>query len=202
MKPILTLLFAGLFSTFALAQEKKEEAKPVEKEPAAKEVTVIMSTSEGDIHIELDSARAPKTVENFLKYVDAKFYDGTVFHRVIENFMIQGGGFTEKEGKLSQKATKPPVVNESSKAGPNDRGTISMARTSDPDSATSQFFINVVDNPGLNFPKNGGGYTTFGKVTKGMDVVDKIKAVETGFSNGMGDVPKKTVLIKSVTRAK
>lgn len=203
MKPLLTLLFSGLLSTFSFAQEKEEiKEAPKPAEPKVEEVTVIMSTSEGDIHIELDSARSPLTVKNFLSYVDDKFYDGTVFHRVIETFMIQGGGFSEKEGKLTKKDTKPPVKNESEKSAPNTRGTIAMARTPDPDSATSQFFINVADNPGLNFPLNGGGYATFGKVVKGMEVVDKIKAVETGFSNGMGDVPQKTVRIKSIKRAK
>ncbi|YCM45098.1 peptidylprolyl isomerase [Verrucomicrobiaceae bacterium 227] len=203
MKPLLTLFFVGLLSTFAFAQENaKEKAEAIEKAIARKEVTVVMSTSEGDIHIELDSARAPLTVKNFLSYVDDKFYDDTVFHRVIETFMIQGGGFSEKEGKLTRKTTKAPVKNESEKSAPNTRGTIAMARTSNPDSATSQFFINVKDNPALNYPHNGGGYATFGKVVKGMEIVDKIKAVETGISNAMADVPKKTVLIKSIKRAK
>lgn len=202
MKLIPTLFFAGLFSSFALAQEK-EEKKEVAKPAASKveEVTVVMATSEGDIHIQLDSGRAPLTVKNFLSYVDDKYYDGTVFHRVINGFMIQGGGFSMKDEKLAKKDTKPPVKNESAKSGPNDRGTIAMARTSDVDSATAQFFINVADNKSLNHP-NMGGYTTFGKVTKGMDVVDKIKSVETGTSSGMGDVPKKAVVIKSIKRAK
>jgi len=203
MKPLLTLIFAGLLATFALAQEKdKKTEAPKPAAPKTEEVTIIMATSEGDIHLQLDSAGSPLTVKNFLSYVDDKFYDNTVFHRVIETFMIQGGGFSEKEGKLTQKTTKAPVKNESSKSAPNTRGTIAMARTSDPDSATSQFFINVTDNAGLNYPLNGGGYTTFGKVVKGLEVVDKIKVVETGFSNGMGDVPVKTVLIKSIKRAK
>lgn len=203
MKPLLTLFIIGLLSSFAFSQEKKEEnkeTKPVETKSS--EVTVVMTTSLGEIHIELDSKRSPKTVENFLKYVDAKFYDGTVFHRVIGDFMIQGGGFEQKGDKLSKKSTNPPVKNESEQSGPNVRGSIAMARTPDPHSATSQFFINVKDNPALNYPHNGGGYATFGKVTKGMDVVDKIKVVETGVKNGMSDVPQAPVVIKSITRAK
>ncbi|MEJ6581096.1 MAG: peptidylprolyl isomerase [Akkermansiaceae bacterium] len=208
MKPLLTLFFVGLLSTFAFAQEK-EKAEAVEKAPAPEEVTVIMSTSEGNIHIELNSAKAPITVANFLTYVDKKAYDGTVFHRVISDFMIQGGGFT-LEGESLKKApvAGKPIKNESPTSGSNTRGTISMARTPDPDSATNQFFINVANNDGteaynLDFPHSAGhGYATFGKVSKGLDVVDKIKAVETGVINGMGDVPKKTVLIKSIKRAK
>lgn len=203
MKSLLTLFIAGLFPALAFSQESekpKTESKP--SKAKSSEVTVVMSTSMGDIHIELDSKRSPKTVANFLQYVDAKFYDGTVFHRVIGNFMIQGGGFELKDDKLSKKATKAPIKNESKKSGPNVRGSIAMARLPDPHSATSQFFINVVDNAGLNYPNNGGGYATFGKVVKGMEIVDKIRGVKTGFSQGMGDVPKVPVVINSVKRAK
>ncbi len=165
---------------------------------------VVMKTSLGTIVIELYPDKAPISVENFLKYVDSGFYNGTIFHRVISNFMIQGGGFTADR---EQKATRPPIKNESTNGLKNVRGTIAMARMSDPNSATAQFFINVQDNPGLDYPSYGG-YAVFGKVVEGMDVVDKIKAVPTGTArfmttNGPGafeDVPKTPVLIESVTR--
>ena len=205
MKSIFNIALVGFLTSFALAQDPTdnivEEKKP-EKPAAAKEVTVIMSTSMGDIHIELDSKNAPITVENFLKYVDAKYYDDTIFHRVIGNFMVQGGGFKEKDGSFQKQKTNPPIKNESEKTPSNRRGTIAMARTSAPNSATAQFFINVVYNTFLNYPNNGGGYATFGKVTKGLEVVDKIKAVKTASKNGMANVPVETVTIKSVKRAK
>ena len=155
---------------------------------------VKLATSEGDIVVELDAAKAPKTVDNFLQYVKAGHYDGTVFHRVINNFMIQGGGMT---ADMKEKETRPPIVLESKNGLTNQRGTIAMARTSDPNSATAQFFINVKDNDFLNQPqaKDGNGYAVFGKVISGMDVVDKIKAVPTG----PGDVPVKPVTIKQAT---
>jgi peptidyl-prolyl cis-trans isomerase A (cyclophilin A) len=205
MKSIFKITLIGFLTSFVLAQDptdKTAEKKQPEKPASEKEVTVIMSTSMGDIHIELDSKSAPITVENFLKYVDAQFYDGTIFHRVIGNFMIQGGGFKEKGGSFKKQATNPPIKNESEKTPGNERGTIAMARTSAPNSATSQFFINVVDNTFLNYPNNGGGYATFGKVTKGMEVVDKIKSVKTETKNGMANVPVETVTIKSVKRSK
>jgi len=156
--------------------------------------TVKLATSLGDIVLELDAAKAPKTVENFVQYVKAGHYDGTVFHRVIENFMIQGGGMT---ADLKEKPTRAPIVLESRNGLANDRGTIAMARTNDPNSASAQFFINVKDNAFLNQPqaKDGNGYAVFGKVISGMDVVDKIKAVPTG----PGDVPVKPVTIKQAT---
>jgi peptidyl-prolyl cis-trans isomerase A (cyclophilin A) len=155
---------------------------------------VKLATSEGDIVVELDAAKAPKTVDNFLQYVKAGHYDGTVFHRVINNFMIQGGGMT---ADLKEKPTRAPIVLESRNGLANDRGTIAMARTNDPNSASAQFFINVKDNAFLNQPqaKDGNGYAVFGKVISGMDVVDKIKAVPTG----PGDVPVKPVTIKQAT---
>ncbi|MBT7982475.1 MAG: peptidyl-prolyl cis-trans isomerase [Akkermansiaceae bacterium] len=173
---------------------------------------VILTTNYGNITIELNAEKAPVTVKNFLKYVDSKYYDGTIFHRVINNFMIQGGGFADGDPP-AQKPTNPPIKNEGKKSGlSNTRGTISMARTNDPNSATSQFFINVVDNsksldPGGFSPD---GYAVFGKVVEGMEFVDKIKAVETGSSGlktsvgirPMGDVPKKKVFIKTITREK
>ena len=138
-------------------------------------------------------------MKNFLQYVDAKHYDGTIFHRVIGNFMIQGGGFT---ADMTQKPTQAPVKNEADNGLKNSRGTIAMARTSDPDSATSQFFINVVDNDGLNrHSPDGHGYCVFGKVVEGMDTVDAIKAVPTGRRGYMSDVPNETIAIESITRA-
>ncbi len=154
---------------------------------------VVISTSLGDITVELDPQKAPKSVANFLAYVDEGFYDGTVFHRVIKDFMIQGGGMTA-DGK--QKATKPPIKNEADNGLKNDVGTIAMARTSVVDSATAQFFINTKDNDFLNHGGRDFGYAVFGKVTSGMDVVRKIEAVEVG----RGDVPAKTVTITSIKR--
>jgi cyclophilin family peptidyl-prolyl cis-trans isomerase len=163
---------------------------------------VVMETSMGTIKIELFADKAPITVKNFLSYVDDKHYDGTIYHRVIKDFMIQGGGF---DADMKQKKTKPPITNESGNGLMNSRGTIAMARTGDPDSATSQFFINTVDNDFLNKAKarDGVGYCVFGRVVEGMDVVDKIRAVATGrdAKTGMSDVPTETVTIKSVKKA-
>ena len=162
--------------------------------------TVIeMKTTFGVITLELDGEKAPKTVENFIRYASEGFYDGTIFHRVIDNFMIQGGGF---DADMQQKETAEPVENEADNGLTNDRGTIAMARTMDPHSATAQFFLNVKDNDFLNHSgKNmqGWGYTVFGKVTDGDDVLDKIRAVETGNKSGHQDVPKESVVIESVT---
>jgi peptidyl-prolyl cis-trans isomerase B (cyclophilin B) len=162
--------------------------------------TVVMETSQGTVKIELDAAKAPISVKNFLAYVDDKFYDGTIFHRVIPNFMIQGGGF---QPGMKQKATKGEIKNESANGLSNARGTLAMARTSVPDSATSQFFINVKDNTFLDKAQaqDGVGYAVFGKVIEGMDVVDKIKAVKTGTKGGHGDVPLVDVMINSIRRA-
>ena len=164
---------------------------------------VEMKTSLGTIVIELDAAAAPKSVANFLEYTKAGFYEGTVFHRVIKGFMAQGGGFDKT---LKQKETRAPIQNEgeaAEKAGlKNDRGTIAMARTMDPHSATAQFFINVKDNDFLNFKSEtsqGWGYCVFGKVTDGMDVVNKIKGVKTGSKGGHQDVPVESITITSVT---
>ncbi len=155
---------------------------------------VKLETSAGNIVIELDAAKAPKTVDNFLQYVKAGHYNGTVFHRVINNFMIQGGGMT---ADLKEKATRPPIGLESRNGLTNQRGTVAMARTNDPNSATAQFFINVKDNDFLNQAqaRDGNGYAVFGKVVEGMDVVDKIRAVPTG----PGDVPVTPVVIKQAT---
>ncbi len=159
---------------------------------------ISLKTNYGDIEIKLDSENTPITAENFLNYAKEGFYDGTIFHRVIDNFMIQGGGF---ELGMQQKKTKKTIQNEANKAKPNMRGTIAMARTSDPHSATAQFFINVADNKFLNFTNEspqGWGYCVFGEVTAGMDVVDKIKAVKTTHKAGHADVPMDDVVIESV----
>jgi cyclophilin family peptidyl-prolyl cis-trans isomerase len=156
-----------------------------------KHPVAVMETSMGTIKIELNAEKAPITVQNFLKYVEDKHYDGLIFHRVIDGFMIQGGGF---EPGMKEKKTRDPIKNESGNGLKNDRGSIAMARTNQLDSATSQFYINVVDNPGLD----KGQYCVFGKVIEGMDVVDKIRKVKTGQKSGYKDVPEEDVLIKSV----
>ena len=174
----------------APAAEAKKESNPM----------VLIKTSMGDIKLELYADKAPATVKNFLQYVDDKFYDGTIFHRVIDGFMIQGGGFTPD---MNQKATRAPVKNEAANGVKNDRGTVAMARTSDPDSATAQFFINVKDNDFLNFRDSsirGIGYCAFGKVVEGMDVVDKIKAVKTKTVGPFSDVPADPVKLLEVRR--
>ena len=166
---------------------------------ADKNPVVTMETSKGTIKIELDKEKAPISVNNFIAYANDKFYDGTIYHRVISNFMIQGGGFDEK---MNQKPTKAPIKNEAGNGLKNTRGTIAMARTGVVDSATAQFFINVKDNDFLNHrddSQQGYGYAVFGKVIEGMDVVDKIKEVKTGNKGGFQDVPVETVVIKSVT---
>ena len=157
-----------------------------------------MTTTVGPMTLELDADNAPKTVENFLSYVAGGFYDGTIFHRVIDNFMIQGGGFTTD---MQQKATQAPIENEANNGLKNERGTIAMARTQDPHSATAQFFINVQDNDFLNHTgenMQGWGYAVFGKVTDGDDVLDKIRAVQTGSQAGHQDVPVEPIIIESV----
>ena len=163
--------------------------------PAASPVYVSMTTSKGVIYLELNAAKAPISTENFVSYTKEGFYNGTIFHRVIKTFMIQGGGFT---ADMKQKATKAPISNEWQNGLPNSRGAISMARTNEPNSATSQFFINTVDNKMLDQPRGGAAYAVFGKVIKGMDVVDAIAAVPTGPSSGMGDVPKTVVTIEKM----
>jgi len=161
---------------------------------------VKLVTSQGEITLELFADKVPKTVENFLQYVKDKHYDGTVFHRVIDGFMIQGGGFT---ADMQQKPTRPPIALETRPELRNDRGTIAMARTANPNSATSQFFINVVDNRNLNAPlPDGHGYAVFGRVVAGMEVVDKIKAVATGNRGPFQNVPTTPVVIQSAALAK
>jgi len=169
---------------------------------AAENPKVLLDTSKGEIVLELYPDKAPDTVKNFLNYVDSKFFDDTIFHRVIPKFMIQGGGFTDD---MKQKPTQAPVKNEADTGVKNDRGTIAMARTNDPHSATGQFFINTVDNDFLNHKNKtpqGWGYAAFGKVIKGMDSVDAISAVKTTTRGSYQDVPAEPVVIKSAKRLK
>lgn len=159
---------------------------------------ITLQTNFGDIKIELDFENTPNTAQNFLNYAQSGFYDGTIFHRVISGFMIQGGGF---DVNMKQKHTENPIGNEGKKGNANKRGTIAMARTNDPHSATSQFFINVVDNDFLNFSSespNGWGYCVFGKVIEGMDVVDQVRKVATTHRSGHQDVPVESVVIEKV----
>lgn len=167
--------------------------------PAQAVNQVVISTSAGNITVELNAEKAPKTVANFLKYVDKKHYDGTIFHRVIKDFMIQGGGFTKDMAEL---ATDNPIQNEARNGLKNLRGTIAMARRGDPHSATAQFYINTVNNDSLDYPSmDGWGYCVFGKVVSGMDVVDKIRVVKTTTVGPYRDVPAEPVIIKSIRRA-
>jgi len=159
---------------------------------------VVLETSMGRIRIALDREKAPLSVDNFLKYVRARHYDGTIFHRVIPAFMVQGGGFTPD---MKEKATRPPVRNEARNGLRNSRGTVAMARTSDPHSATAQFFINVKDNHRLDFGIGGAGYAVFGEVIEGMEIADQIVAVPTTTKAGMADVPVTAVVIKTAREA-
>ncbi|ETX11722.1 cyclophilin [Marinomonas ushuaiensis DSM 15871] len=163
---------------------------------------IILHTNHGDIHVELDYEKAPKTAKNFEEYVSSGFYDGVVFHRVINNFMVQGGGF---EVGMTQKETQKTIENEADNGLKNEIGTLAMARTSDPHSASAQFFINVADNAFLNHTaktSQGWGYAVFGKVTAGMDVVNKIKEVKTTMKAGHQDVPAEDVIIESAELVK
>lgn len=182
-----TIACALLFSTATHAADKNNMST----------TTIKLTTNQGEITLELDAEKAPNTVKNFVTYVKEGFYEGVIFHRIISNFMAQGGGFTTD---FKQKDTHSPIENEADNGLKNDRGTIAMARTSDPHSATGQFFINLVDNDFLNHSSKtsqGWGYAVFGKVTEGMDVVDKMAAIPTG-SGGMfpSDVPKEEVVIE------
>lgn len=159
---------------------------------------VVFKTSHGEFTVELYPDHAPVTVENFLAYVDDGFFDGTIFHRVIPGFMIQGGGFT---AEMQQKPTRAPIKNEADNGRKNERGTLAMARTQQKDSATAQFFINLTDNAFLDHGTRDFGYAVFGSVTEGMDVIDKIATVKTGNRGGHGDVPMEPVTIESARRA-
>jgi len=175
--------------------ERAEEQSRQTKTEDRQEKMVKLQTNMGDIIIELNEQAAPVTVKNFLGYVEEGFYNEVIFHRVIPNFMIQGGGFT---AQMTQKQTHPPIVNEAGNGLKNDRGTIAMARTNNPNSATSQFFVNHKNNDFLNYIENKNpGYAVFGRVIEGMDVVDAIAAVKTTTQKGMGDVPVELVVIES-----
>jgi len=183
---------AAGYCLLALAQSPAPAAK--QAAPAAAPVVVTLDTSAGPIVLELDAAAAPHTVDNFMRYVKKGFYSGTIFHRVIAGFMIQGGGYNEA---MQHKPTDPPIAIESNNGLKNVRGSIAMARTNDPNSATAQFFINVVDNPALDYPgSDGAGYTVFGKVVEGMETVDKIRMSETTVRAGMPNVPVTPVVIR------
>ncbi|MEZ5534364.1 MAG: peptidylprolyl isomerase [Thiolinea sp.] len=190
---------AGNQQGTAVAQEN---AQPTEQKTSGDTMSnpkVLIETSKGNITVELDAKNAPNTTENFIAYVKDGFYDGTIFHRVIPNFMIQGGGMNPD---MSEKANKGPIQNEANNGLTNDRGTLAMARTPNPHSASSQFFINVADNSFLNFKNEsmqGWGYAVFGKVTDGMDVVDAIVAVKTGNHGAHQDVPVEPVTMDKVT---
>lgn len=179
-------VLAALLATSIAQAEGEESTKPV----------VVMQTSLGEIQLELEPEKAPISVENFLKYVNDGYYEGTIFHRVMDGFMVQGGGFTVD---MKQKTAKyPPIQIESKNGLKNDKYTVAMARTPDPNSASSQFFINVVDNAGLNYPNpDGYGYAVFGKVIKGQDVVDKIRVVKTTAKGAHQNVPIEPVMILS-----
>ncbi|MBF0163453.1 MAG: peptidyl-prolyl cis-trans isomerase [Magnetococcales bacterium] len=185
---LFVFLLAGTIQAADVPNPSKSGAHPM----------VTLSTNHGDIVLELDEAKAPITVKNFLDYVDAGFFDGLIFHRVIPGFMIQGGGMTPD---MKEKPNNPPIKNEADNGLVNARGTIAMARTQIVDSATSQFFINLVDNPFLNHGKRDFGYAVFGKVVSGLDVADKIAKVKTGMNKGHGDVPIESVIIVKASRS-
>jgi len=182
----LLVVFAIVTAVFAAGSDPNQKNLEVKK--------VKLETSMGDIVIELNEKAAPVTVKNFLRYAEESFYDGTIFHRVIPNFMIQGGGF---KSDMQQKKTHEPIINEAKNGLKNDRGTIAMARTTNPNSATAQFFINHRNNDSLNYSPQNPGYAVFGKVIEGMDVVDKIAAVKTSQKGSYSDVPVEPVVIKS-----
>lgn len=194
MKTTFLTLCLSLFAVVSCFGDTQENTMTENKHPK-----FILKTSAGDIKIELDAEKAPKTVANFVDYATSGYYNGTIFHRVINDFMIQGGGFT---ADMTQKPTKAPIPIESDNGLKNKRGTLAMARTSNPNSATSQFFINVKDNDFLDKSSRDHGYTVFGKVIDGMDVIDKIKTVKTTTKAMHQDVPVETVEIISVTPAK
>ncbi|MBN2232858.1 MAG: peptidyl-prolyl cis-trans isomerase [Deltaproteobacteria bacterium] len=187
MRILLALALVVLLTTIATSAQAADTGNP----------KVTMETSKGAMVIELYPKEAPKTVENFLAYIDAGFFDGTIFHRVIPGFVIQGGGFT---ADMERKDTRKPIVNEADNGLKNLRGTLSMARTSDPDSATSQFFINLQDNASLDHNARSAGYAVFGKVIEGLDVIDAIAAVPTTTHGPYRDVPREPVAITGAKR--
>jgi cyclophilin family peptidyl-prolyl cis-trans isomerase len=188
----MNVLFASM--VVALAQAGAPATQPAQPATAGTGPVVVLETSLGAITIELKQDKAPVTVENFLKYVKAKHYDGTIFHRVIPEFMVQGGGM---DASMTEKPTNAPIRNEAKNGLRNLRGTVAMARTNAPDSAKAQFFINVKNNASLDYGIGGAGYAVFGEVTSGMDVVDRIVAVRTGNKGAYQNVPVDPVVIKS-----
>jgi cyclophilin family peptidyl-prolyl cis-trans isomerase len=187
MLRIVILCLSLLLPAMAGAEEAATPANP----------RVVIKTSEGDITVQLFADKAPVTVANFLDYVDNGFYNGTIFHRVIPNFMIQGGGFLPD---MTKKAVKDPIINESKNRLHNTRGTLAMARTNDPDSATAQFFINQRSNLRLDWAPGREGYAVFGEVIQGMDIVDFIATAPTGRAGGMSDVPQEAIVIQEIQR--
>jgi len=193
------LVFAAALAFGPIVASQAASSTSTEGQPMSSNPSVKLETSMGDMVVQLNAEKAPKTVENFLTYVREGFYDGTVFHRVISNFMVQGGGF---EPGMKQKTTNEAVENEANNGLKNDRYTLAMARTSDPHSATAQFFINVSNNDFLNFTSptpNGWGYAVFGEVVEGTEVVDLIKDVKTGTKGFHQDVPVEDVIIEKAT---
>jgi len=196
-----SLLALSLIGGNAIAHEHAKKDNSTNSTTKTDTTMVTLKTSHGDIEIELNADKAPHSVENFLQYVKDGHYDGVIFHRVISNFMVQGGGF---DADMNQKPTRGPVVNEANNGLKNDKYTLAMARTNDPHSASAQFFINTKDNDFLNFKSespSGWGYAVFGKVVSGTDVVDKIEGVRTGQVGPYGDVPMEPVVIESATIA-
>jgi peptidyl-prolyl cis-trans isomerase A (cyclophilin A) len=197
MRRGLSLLLAVLGLAVCSAQSDEKPAAPAAPPTLGDHPGVTVTTSLGSFDLELDAKRAPGTVENFLQYVDAGFYDGTIFHRVIPGFMIQGGGF---DGAMKQKSTRAPIQNEATNGVKNETGSVAMARTSDPNSATAQFFVNLVDNEILNHGGRDFGYAVFARVSSGLDVVQKIAAAPTGSRGGHQNVPLEAVVIESIRR--
>lgn len=186
-------LFAALFALLLCCAMQPAHSQPKNFSTKGKQTMIKLHTNHGDITLQLDADKAPLTVANFIEYVNSGFFDGTIFHRVMDNFMIQGGGF---EPGMKQKPTNAPVKNEAANGLKNEKYSIAMARTSDPHSATAQFFINVANNGFLDHPgQDGWGYCVFGKVVEGMEVVDAIGKVKTGNSGFHQNVPKEDVVI-------
>jgi cyclophilin family peptidyl-prolyl cis-trans isomerase len=187
------MIFVTALLAVAVAAAPSATASPTPAAPTVSGPVVVLETTMGDIRIALDEQKAPVSVKNFLTYARAGHYDGTIFHRVIPRFMVQGGGM---DAAMKEKATRPPIKNEAANKLRNDRGTVAMARTQDPNSATAQFFINVKNNASLDYGIGGPGYAVFGTVIDGMDVVDRIVAVRTTSKGGHQDVPLTPVVIK------
>ncbi len=221
MKRRIAILILASFSTFACSKEETKKSTESKAPEAATPVVVAervkFKTNKGDFVIELNREKAPITVANFLEYVNKKHYDGTVFHRVMDSFMVQGGGFALEAVALVEKPTGKGIKNEAKNGLKNDVGAVAMARTGDPDSATAQFFVNVVNNDNLNSPQpDGHGYAVFGKVIEGMDVINKIKVTPTGMkpltmlhpvtgekiTQPSSDVPTENIIIESATLVK